>query len=239
MTHTMINISRFFENHLANREISAEELRQFAEDHIGKLKAQAAQPANLTALLAPTETAFDAFDDKLAARTTYLAAQIGGTITKDDVLKLFRTTVRQREGRVRDKFPKGSAAYAEFYPQGLKDYNRARLGQLPALFDRYIAAADKHKAILGPELLAEFMALKASYATARDGQVEAKGDLAQLRAALAAARVVLEMQLGKNILTIAIQHHGHPERAADYFNQSLLEDPTRNNDDLVTPPPVG
>jgi len=35
----MINIKRFFENHLANREISAEELRQFAEDHLGKLKA--------------------------------------------------------------------------------------------------------------------------------------------------------------------------------------------------------
>ena len=129
--------------------------------------------------------------------------------------------------------------YAEFYPQGLKDYNRARLGQLPALLDRFITAADKHKATLGPELLAEFNALKTSFATARDGQVEAKGDLAQIRAALAAARVVLEMQLGKNILVIATHHHGHPERAADYFNQSLLEDPTRSNEEPITPPPAG
>jgi len=235
----MIQITRFFENHLANRQISAEELRQFAEDHIGKLKALPALPANLTALLAPTKTAFDAFDDKLADRTTFLAAQIGGTITKDEVLQLFRSTVRQREGRVRDKFPKGSAAYAEFYPQGLKDTNRARLGQLPALLDRFITAAEKHKATLGPELLAEFNALKTSFATARDGQVEAKGDLAQVRAALAAARVILEMQLGKNILAIASHHLGHPERAADYFNQSLLEDPTRNDEDGVTPPPAG
>jgi hypothetical protein len=29
---------------------------------------------------------------------------------------------------------------------------------------------------------------------------------------------------------------GNRERAADYFNQSLLEDPTRNNDDVTTPP---
>jgi hypothetical protein len=50
---------------------------------------------------------------------------------------------------------------------------------------------------------------------------------------------VLEMQLGKNILTIATHHHGHPERAADYFNQSLLEDPTRSNEDAVKPPPAG
>jgi tetratricopeptide (TPR) repeat protein len=235
----MINIARFFENHLANREISAEELRQFAEDHIGKLKALPALPANLTALLAPTDTAFGAFDEKLSDRTTYLAAQVGGTITKDEVLQVFRSTVRQREGRVRDKFPKGSAAYAEFYPQGLKDYNRARLGQLPALLDRYITAADKHKAALGPELLAELTALKTSFTTARESQVEAKGDLAHVRAALAAARVVLEMQLGKNILAIASHHLGQPERAADYFNQSLLEDPTRSNEEPVNPPPAG
>ncbi len=51
-------------------------------------------------------------------------------------------------------------------------------------------------------------------------------------------RTVLELQLGKNILAIASHHHAHPERAADYFHQSLLEDPTRNNEDDVTPPPV-
>jgi hypothetical protein len=235
----MINIKRFFENHLANREISAEELRQFAEDHLGKLKALPALPAEIAALLAPTDTAFDAFDAKLASRTTYLSAQMGGTVTKDEVLQLFRSTVRQREGRVRDKFPKGSAAYTEFYPQGFQDYNRARIGQLPGLLDRVITTAEKYKSTLGPELLAEFNALKTSFATARDGQVEAKGDLAHIRAALAAARVVLEMQLGKNILTIATHHHGHPERAADYFNQSLLEDPTRSNEDAVKPPPAG
>ncbi|MEO5712354.1 MAG: hypothetical protein ABIT37_02610 [Luteolibacter sp.] len=63
--------------------------------------------------------------------------------------------------------------------------------------------------------------------------MEAKGDHARARANLATTRTALELQLVKNILTIA-----HPERAADYFNQSLLEDPTRNNEDDVTPPPV-
>ncbi len=234
----MINIRRFFENHLANREISAEEFRQFCEDHIGKLKALPSLPADLTALLAPTETAFDAFDGKLSARTTLQATQSGGTITQDEALQLFRTTVRQREGRVRDKFAKGSAAHTGFYPQGLQEYNKARLGQVPGLLERLIAAADKYKTQLGPELLAEFTALKTAFSTARAGQVEAKGDLAQARANLATTRTALELQLGKNILTIALHHLGHPERAADYFNQSLLEDPTRNNEDDVNPKPV-
>lgn len=231
----MINIERFFENHLANRQISGEELRQFTEDHIGKLKALSALPANLAALLAPTEVAFSAFDAALSARTTLQASQSGGTITKDDALQLFRTTVRQREGRVRDKFAKGSGLYAEFFPQGLQEYNKARLGQVPGLLDRLITGAIKHQVQLGPELLAEFTALKTTFSSAREGQVDAKGDLAQARANVATTRTALELQVGKNILVIASHHVGSSERAADYFNQSLLEDATRHNDYLTTP----
>jgi ATP/maltotriose-dependent transcriptional regulator MalT len=139
---------------------------------------------------------------------------------------------------VRDRFAKGSGPYAEFFPRGLKEYNQARLGQVPGLLERLITAATKHQAALGPELLAEFQALKTTFATARDGQVETKGELAQARASVAATRGILELQLGKNILAIASHHLGQPERAADYFNQSLLEDATRNNEDPVTPLPA-
>jgi len=235
----MINIKRFFENHLSNPEISGEELRQFTEDHIGKLDAKSALPAPLAAVLTPTKAAFGAFDAALSARTTLQATQSGGTITKDEALELFRTTVRQREGRVRDKFAKGSGTYAEFFPQGLGEYNKARHGQIPGLLDRLITGATKHKAELGPELLAEFTALKNTFSNAREGQVDAKGDLAQARTNVAITRTALELQIGKNILAIASHHIGTPERAADYFNQSLLEDPTRTNDemnDAVTPP---
>jgi hypothetical protein len=235
----MINIQRLFQNHFASVEISAEELRQFCEDHLGKLKALPALPVDLIALLAPTQTAFDAFDEKISARTTLQATQSGGTITKDEALQLFRTTVRQREGRVKDKFDKGSGPYAEFFPQGIMEYSRARLGQVPGLLERLITAAGKYQARLGPELLAEFTALKSTFTNARDGQVDTKGDLAQARANVAATRSVLELQLGKNLLTIALHHLGHPERAVDYFNQSLLEDPTRSNEDKSGDKPQG
>lgn len=41
----------------------------------------------------------------------------------------------------------------------------------------------------------------------------------------------------ENTLAIASHHLAHPERAADYFNQSLLEDPTRSQEDTSTPTP--
>jgi ATP/maltotriose-dependent transcriptional regulator MalT len=117
------------------------------------------------------------------------------------------------------------------------EYSRARLGQVTGLLDRLIAAADKHKAAVGPELLVEFQALKTTFDTAREGQVESKGELAQARSEVATTRTVLELQLGRNLLIIATHHLGRPERAADYFAQSLLEDPTRNDED-ETPPPA-
>ena len=235
----MIAIDRLFEKHLSNRQISAEELRQFAEDHRGKLATLVSPPAVIAALAAPTEAAFEAFDAKLSARTILQATQAGGTISKIEARQLIRSTVRQREARIRDKLTKGSAAYTEFFPQGLVEIGQARHGQITGILDRLITAADKHKAALGPELLTEFTALKANYISARDGQVEAKGDLAQARAELAAARSVLELQLGRNILAIASHHLGHPERAVDYFTQSLLEDPTRQNEDSAPAPGRG
>lgn len=215
----MFSIDRLFVNHLSHRQISAEELRQFAEDHLGKLKALVSPPAAIAALAAPCQAAFAGFDAKLSARTVLLATQAGGTITKDEALQLIRSTVRQREGRIRDHFPKGSGPYTEFFPQGLTATTKATAAQITGVLDRLIAAADKYKTALGPELLAEFTALKATYAGAREGQLDAKGDLAQARADLAAARTVLELQLGRNILAIASHHLGHPERAADYFDQ--------------------
>lgn len=234
----MINIQRFFENHLSNREISAEELRQFTEDHLGRLAALSGAPASIAALSAPTSAAYEDFDAKLSARTTLLANQTGGTITKDEALQLIRGTVRQREGRIRDKFSKTSAAYKEFFPLGLSEINKARTGQIIGILDRLINAATRHQGdIGGPELRAEFTNLKAIYTNARDGQVDAKGELAQARAELATARRTLELQLGRNILAIASQHLGDPLRAKDYFNQSLLEDPTRSQEEPPNTPP--
>jgi hypothetical protein len=49
-----------------------------------------------------------------------------------------------------------------------------------------------------------------------------------------------KLWLGHPAPTIPATHHlGHPERAVDYFNQSLLEDPTRSDEDEVTPAPLG
>ena len=128
----MINLSRLFEDQFDDPAISAEELRQFAEDFHGKLKAlaESAGEANAAAygvIVGTVGPAFEGFDEALSTRGTMLAGLGGGTITKDDALRLIRTTVRQREGRVRDKLGATSAGYAEFFPEGLTEVARVEL----------------------------------------------------------------------------------------------------------------
>lgn len=44
-------------------------------------------------------------------------------------------------------------------------------------------------------------------------------------------RTVLELQLTGNGLSLAREFKGQPKKAAEFFNQSLLEDPTRDADE--------
>ena len=148
----MMLISRFFENHLDDSKISAEELFLFVEDHEAKLKTAGGTPEQVAlyrGLLGALTPLFAEFDAKLSTRNSLLATLEGDTISKDDALRLFRATIRQREGRVRDAFGKGSPEYEEFFPRGLTEYARARVGNVPQLMDRVVTAATRHQAKLG------------------------------------------------------------------------------------------
>lgn len=233
----MIKISRYFENPFDDPAISAEELRIFSEDHLGKLNAQNASgplAGTLTAMLAATQTPFGSFDAALSARAGELGALQGETLTKDDALRLFRTTIRQRQGRVLDKLGEDSPAYLEIFPGGLSYYTRATMQNIQQRFDYAVKTFTKYSAQLGPELAAEFVALRTSFMAARSGQVEGKGEVGEARGTVKATRHDLELQLFDNLLTLAKMFKDEPARAAEFFDQSLLEDPVH----APTPPPA-
>lgn len=230
----MIRIERYFEIVFADRQISSEELRNFAEDHIGKLRAAG---ASLAAMGAATEGVFGPFDQALSERAELIGSLAGTTVTKNEVMQLFRTRIRQRRGRVVDAFGEGSAEYREIFPGGLTYYTQATMETVKQRLDYAVEKFTKYQAQLGTALVAEFEGLRGQFAEARDVQVEDKGSVSQARGAVRTARTALELQLMDNLLTLAKQFKGQPEKAAEFFDQSLLEDPTRNQQD--DEPPAG
>lgn len=220
----MLKIGRYFENAFNDPQISAEELRSFTEDHIGKLRADASHAV----MLAATEAAFGPFDQALSARAQQIGALGGNTVSKNDVLQLFRTKIRQREGRVTDAFGKGSAEYREIFPQGLTYYTRATMETVKQRLDYAVEKFTKYQAQLGAPLVTEFTELRTSFNSARDQQVDDKGSVSQARDAVKTTRRALELQLTDNLLTLAKEFKGQPDKAVLFFDQSRLEDPTQS-----------
>jgi hypothetical protein len=127
-----------------------------------------------------------------------------------------------------DVFGEGTAEYREIFPQGLTYYTRASMQTIKQRLDYVVEKFAKYQTQLGAALVTEFTELRTSFNAARDEQVEDKGSVGQARDAVKTTRTALELQLTDNVLTLAKQFKGQPEKAAVFFNQALLEDPTQS-----------
>jgi hypothetical protein len=90
-------------------------------------------------------------------------------------LQLFRTKIRQREGRVVDAFGKSSAQYREIFPQGLGYYTEASMQTVAQRLDYAVEKFTKDQTELGAPLVAEFTQLRTDFTAARGEQVEDNG----------------------------------------------------------------
>lgn len=76
--------------------------------------------------------------------------------------------------------------------------------------------------MLGNAFVREFEDIQAEFTDVRREQMEKKGEVIESKADTAATRDVLEIRLMKNLLIIAADNVGHPERAAQFFDLSIL-----------------
>lgn len=75
-------------------------------------------------------------------------------------------------------------------------------------------------------------------AAVRGAQVTQKGTATTAADHSATARTALELQLQTVVLTVALHNIGQPERAAVFFQQSLLENPAAPAAPAPTPGPT-
>lgn len=238
----MIKIERFFQIMFADPNISNEELRDYTEDHLAKLishNASGPYAGQFAAMIAETQPKFDAFVASISTEDSAGATREGQTLTKDAALKAFIELVRKREPRIEGIFGKPSAAYEEFFPQGLNEYGKPTQAQAVVLMDRMVAKATKYVADVGQPMVDEFTAARTAFTTARTAQVTQKGEVGEAAAQRRLARAAVELQDQKNLLTIALMFLGQPERAKDFFTESKLRDPKKHKEEPPPAPPAG
>ena len=227
----MQNFRVFFINHFDTERVSDDRLRKFAEDDLQRLSSDGVYPGLVNELQAAYTPYFGAITDE----ATNTALREGRTRALELAVEAIKKAVSQQEGAIRSKYGVDSPIYQEFLPLGITEYSKATLANIETLVVRFTNAADAHKVDL-PGLKAQFDALHADFTAARNTQLGLKGDVATGKSATSTNRNAIEIQLMKNLLTIALDHIGDPEGGLAYFDQSILT--AGKGGDEPEPPPT-
>lgn len=220
----MIQLSTFFKNHFDTKRISDDKIKVFTQDHIQRLIAN--NTANQYDLvIQDTVNAYDAYFGSVNDEDLAYAIQQGRTIAVDNKLASFKQTVSQQEGLVRSHWNKGTEDYEQFFPNGLTEYANATKTTVETLMNRMVSAANNHLADLGQPFVDLFTNLRDEYILLRNNQLNQVGIVASDKVTTSTNRDVVEVQLMKNLLTLALEFSGQTEMAAVFFDQSIVEYP--------------
>jgi len=225
-----VNFKVFFKNHFDTKEISDDTLRLFSEDELVRL-ANDTSGLYIT-ILNDTTIAYQNFFGKIVDEATRFAIQQARTMAMDNAWNLFVSTIQRKEGTIRSEFGKDSPTYQEFFPLGLNEYNETNLGNIETLMSRFINACNNNTAQLPANFVDQFITLRNDFVAARDLQLDAISDVANLKNDTGNNRDVLEIQLMKNLLIVASNNIGHPERLKRFFNQTILGNVESGGNDI-------
>ncbi len=229
----MRNIESYAENPFENLGAGHDKFVKFHGDHRNRLHQAVLNGEPFEGLLQETDLRYANLLKSHSATRTSGTQLMSRTVNVDQILELFKKKILKSESYVLTRFEKSSAEYREFFPNGRSGYNNINKGNVDTLFDQAILAFSNHKDILGEQLPGEFMALKAEYDQARDQQLQQKENKGNSGNTWAEDLKAMNDQTFVNLLMIARENLGHPERMRQYFDQSILI--SRNH----TPPAPG
>ena len=217
----MMSIERFFEIQFDDPYINREQLRKFMEDHLKRLAINNINN-QYDSLITETQQLYELFFGALTDADTSNALQQSRTKSMENVRGQFSALVRRRQGLITNSFDEDSPEYQEFFPHGLTEYTEAKLENIETLMTRIITASAAHAAELGAGLSAEFSKTKDAFVAARGKQLEQKGVVGKASDAAGQSRDAVEIQLTKNLLTIALNNIGNAGAAAMFFDKSII-----------------
>jgi hypothetical protein len=229
----MQNLLTFFKIHFDSIEVSDANLYKFAEDHLSRLKANN-DGGDYNAMYNSTLTAFDSYGQSLAKEDAQFTQQQGSTVNVDALIAEFKAQVSRTEGLINFVYGIKSAEYQEFFPLGVTEYTQASKANIEVLMQRMATKTQKYSVKLGVEVAARFSDYLNNYTQARRAQLENIGRVTADRSQTEVTRHTLARQIMSNLLLIANQFLGNPERGMDFFDQSIIRRNNYSNDEGET-----
>jgi len=184
-------------------------------------------------LIAQLQPAINVLGNELGDINVDVAVQRGATLTVDEIINNFKDTMSAKEGVIADAIGgRGTAAYLEFYPQGITGYRKANKTNIEALAYAVKQAATKYADSLNPILVTLLQSFYGNYKDARGEQQQKVGNVEDGRSTRSAARSTLEIAMLVAVHTIAAKFPYDQQKCISFFDFSLLYPSKREHEIL-------
>ena len=217
----MIYLHRVSKNPFATPRTSISCLQTFTSNHLARMKANNSGGL-FTARIAATEAAFATLSNSFIVDETKLALRKAHKLEK----KIFRAALPVEIGKIHGavvaRFGAKAAELTECFPSGRRVFGKCRDVILQEELQTLIDGLTAHAAELGAGPLAQAQALRAAWLAVYDPSLTARGNKAASMQVKRTARAALQLELFRNLLTIALNYPDQPAMVKLYMQQSLL-----------------
>ncbi len=238
-----------FSHHLVNpfdsERLSNDNFDKFSSIHIERLTAGVPQNGNtlygvpvqniFNTMITDTQACYNIWKTTAATKATESSTKEGKTINVDDAISDMKEFISFKEGVIADRFHPGTPTYEEFFPNGKSEYSHVTKKNAEKLFKRFITTLDNHKTSFDEIMLTEANDKYNAYTSFRKDQLQT---ISKVNADMTDSddkRYKLSSQLYKNLLTLLLINAEEPDKAANYFDESMFKKKGKK-DEPPTPP---
>ena len=218
----MKNLSRLFDVAFDEEGLGIDRLIAFSTDHLQRMIAN--NPgALLNARITATTTAVNAVD----ACITDDGAKLGLRKAKIDIKDGFRAALPEKLAVIHAslvaKYGPNGAPVTECFPHGRKIFSECRDDAVENHLQILVAALTPYVPEMGPQALSDAGGLLSTWVVTYAASESSTGAKTTTEEGKRNARLNLQLELHKNVLTLAMEFARQPDKCALYLRQDLLE----------------
>lgn len=221
-------LKRFVENPFDDPAISFDELIAFSTDHLQRLIAN--NPGALwNNRITATSTALLAVEACLTDDLTKLGLRKSRIQTKDTFRRTLPEKIAMINGVVVGQFGPNAPEVTECFPTGRSVFSTCPDDLVENHLRTLINGLTAHQADLGPEVAGDAGGLLSTWLAVYGASASSTAQKTTAQDAKKNARLNLQLELFKNLLTIALNFARQPDKVSLYMVQSLLDDHPRRS----------
>ena len=229
-----MDLHKYLTNPFNNPDISMDELVAFGTDHLARLIAN--DPAAVyAARIAATTTALTGVEGAFTDDKTKLALRKSRKQAKNHFRQALPPAIGKIYGAVTAQFGADGVPTTECFPKGRSKFIRCTDGALAGELQTLINGVTDYQAQLGAGVVAAATALLTGWNAVYSTSETSTGNKSTTQTNKRAARAALQLELFKNLLTLALNFPDQPDHLETYMQQSLLLPHTQS---AATPSPT-